>query len=111
MADFIISVTEFVVLCSEAVSVLLWLHICNDKKIQYSRAVFGFGIIYVLYYLWVNVEGSFILENIIPALCMIVWCQFEFKGKVFITILRFMIRSGKRAGNPRRSGPWGRRSW
>lgn len=91
MAEFIISMTEFVVLCSEAVSVLLWLHICNDKKMQYSRAVLGFGIVYVLYYLWINVEESFILENIIPALCMIVWCQFEFKEKVFITMIRFLV--------------------
>lgn len=90
MWEFFMSITEFVMLSSEALSLLLWIYIWNEKRLRYTRGGLIFYVAYVLYYLFVNVEGSFFFENILPAVLMLLWCFITFKEKRHLIILRFL---------------------
>ncbi|MBQ8318720.1 MAG: GHKL domain-containing protein [Lachnospiraceae bacterium] len=82
--------TEFIMLTTEAISVMLWLYIWNDRKFQTSRSEIGFIIVYVVYYFYINLNNNFFIENIFPAVCIFVWSIIKFKDKVFAVVLKFL---------------------
>lgn len=76
---------------SEGLSLLIWLHIVFRQRIILARKNVIFTLIYTLYYLAIDPLNSFVLENIVPLIGLIIFAVVSFGEKLFSTILRFLF--------------------
>ncbi len=82
---------KILVILSECLSVLIWLHICFKQSIKQSKGKLFFCIVYVLYFYLISNYGTNMFLSALPLVLILVWSKVRFNEALNHTIIKYII--------------------
>lgn len=82
---------KILIIFSESLSMLMWLHIGFRKYIEQSSGKLLFCAFYVLYYCVISMYGTNALVDIIPVILILMWAKFQFKEEIASAAVKYIV--------------------